>query len=86
MLLSRCRGRQQATTSGSGVLAIFAQALVTGLSNRETADYLLRVGLKDYAGVALSARFKGDAVLRAFQILLVPGVFQHEWRTPRPSS
>ncbi|CAE7723402.1 unnamed protein product [Symbiodinium sp. CCMP2456] len=26
-------------------------ALVTGLSNRETADYLLRVGLKDFAGV-----------------------------------
>ena len=38
----------------------FAQALVTGLSNRETADYLLRVGLKDFAGVALSACLRGD--------------------------
>ncbi|CAE7397563.1 unnamed protein product [Symbiodinium natans] len=28
-----------------------SQALITGLSNRETADYLLRVGLKEFAGV-----------------------------------
>ena len=49
------------------------EALITGMSNQETADYLLRVGLKDFAGVAPPARVYGQLRSRTHCLLLRSG-------------